>query len=385
MAQEEGSSAWTFVFEGNPSNSTTIEPLPLQKTPTPPAQIQISSPKLAIQKKKTVQKTNINQTKWKFMGSRSKIHKVGVHFDKHSQYLGNWKGADGNPSSVPPSSPTSGQPIATAPVNLLTRTKKQIEKNILQTAHSPFKSFPTSRYSLPDISGDDDSYPNTNNNNNHNQHQLTNVHRNHHNTSNNSNNSNSINTQLSLEDEPLTLKCYNSEPIYQPLSVQRSSSVDSPFLNFHNPYEQTQLAPSTFSSEHLNLITHDGGNQLNLNAFSNSINSINNSLNFPPTQYSAPVPLQRSFSHNSPLQLQTTSLQLVQQQQQSIPHQSQLPPQQQQPQSQQSMVGQLHPSLLHLQSTHSSQPSYQPLVLNLDNFEQGAHLLHTEYYNHYQM
>jgi len=44
---------------------------------------------------KTTQKKKIaKKTEWKFSGMKSKVHKVGVHFDKHSQYMGNWSGSD---------------------------------------------------------------------------------------------------------------------------------------------------------------------------------------------------------------------------------------------------------------------------------------------------
>jgi len=155
------------------------------------------------------------------MGSRSKIHKVGVHFDKHSQYLGNWKdNLDNNNLQLRSSETRVSNPIA--PVQ--TRNRKNLPKNT--QSHSPQKraSFSNVRY-------------------------LSNI-------------SDGLNNELPLaksnsgpapdfDDKPLPLKCYSSEPTFQPLLIHRTSSVDS----YQSPFSQSQFAPSSFSDEHqLNLL-----------------------------------------------------------------------------------------------------------------------------------
>jgi hypothetical protein len=69
-------SNWTFVLESPPLSPISSERKQDEYQPPGTPDNQQVNPLAAKQ--------------WKFTGSRSKVHKVGVHFDKHSEYLGNW-------------------------------------------------------------------------------------------------------------------------------------------------------------------------------------------------------------------------------------------------------------------------------------------------------
>merc|ERR1711862_603252 len=79
-------------------------------------------------------KSKAKVTKWKFSGTKSKVHKVGVHFDKHSQYMGNWSGADEESTPSPTSSPNPAI-TATSPPEIQVRPRSQIRKSMKKAAN----------------------------------------------------------------------------------------------------------------------------------------------------------------------------------------------------------------------------------------------------------
>merc|ERR1712137_1024807 len=118
------SKQWSFVFEESEGTSPT-QPIP-QKQHTTDGEISQSScqtPETTYDANKGTTAPSTKNTKWNFTGARLKPHVVGVHFDKHSQYMGNWQGNS-----------TKAQSNAVN-MQVQTRPKRQIKRSLKKLAN----------------------------------------------------------------------------------------------------------------------------------------------------------------------------------------------------------------------------------------------------------
>ena len=136
--------SWTFVFEGNEDEDTLEDTLGSQPreykdivkketnlAPAPAPLKATRSQPMPVAPAKASNKKTTSSTKWNFTGTRLKPHVVGVHFDKHSQYLGNWQGG-GSPSSKKVEAKVTAAAAAAA---VPTRPKRQIQRSLKKLSH----------------------------------------------------------------------------------------------------------------------------------------------------------------------------------------------------------------------------------------------------------
>jgi len=137
------SKQWSFVFEESEGTSPT-QPIP-QKQHTTDGEISQSScqtPETTYDANKGTTAPSTKNTKWNFTGARLKPHVVGVHFDKHSQYLGNWKGESKS------SKPLNDYGIQIRPTKQIQRSFKKISKRTSAPSQYHSKLEPTRSGSL---------------------------------------------------------------------------------------------------------------------------------------------------------------------------------------------------------------------------------------------